>query len=420
MSPKKPMFKLRIPHSAEGDTAQKKTGRAKLILYVCLAVLALAVIIPLLKNLLSHPSIEAPETVLNVTAEEPQVRTVSCTTGVVGTVEAADHTTVLSKASGEVLEVRVKAGDTVQAGDILCVIDSDSLTGSRLTVDSASVSVSSAQTQLSAAEQTLQQAQLTYSRYQTLYESEDISLSELEQAQTQLEDAQRSVETARNSLEQAQISYSTASDSYNTLHDSLYVKATISGEVESVDVEVHDNISMQSSICTISCRDEMQLTCNVSSRIAEQNAVGDAVTVEQDDVTYNGTITEISSGADATTGLYTVKVALTDAQSLRSNTRAIANFCSASSDDALTIPLSAVSYSNGQAYVYVIQDGTAVQTYIDVGVYDDDYITVTSGLTSDSRVITGWSSSLSDGVSVTEEGAVTEEDAAAEQEVAAS
>lgn len=414
MPPKKPLFKLRIPRPAQGDRAQKKPGRARRILYVCLAVLALAVVIPFLKNLLFHPSMDAPETVLNVTAETPQVRAVSCTTGVVGTVEAADHTTVLSKASGEVLEVRVKAGDTVQAGDVLCVIDSDSLTGSRLSVDSASVSVSSAQTQLTAAEQTLQQAQLTYTRYQTLYESEDISLSELEQAQTQLEDARRSVETARNSLEQAQITYSTASDSYSTLRDSLYVRATISGEVESVDVEAHDNLSLQSPICTISCRDEMQLTCRVSSRIAQQNAAGDAVTVEQDGVVYDGTITEISSGADADTGLYTVRVALSDAQALRSNTRATANFCSARSDDALTVPLSAVSYANGQAYVYLIQDGAAVQTYIDVGVYDNDYITVTGGLTSDSRVITGWSSALSNGI------AVTEADAAAEQEVAAS
>ena len=382
--------------------AQNRPGRAKRILYLCLAVLALAVVIPILKNLLFHPGTDAPQAVLTVSAEMPQVRAVSCTAGVVGTVEAADRTTVLSKASGEVLEVCVKAGDTVQAGDVLCVIDSDSLTGSRLSVDSASVAVSSAQTQLTAAEQSLQQAQRTYTRYQTLYESEDISLSELEQSQNQLEDAERAVETARNSLEQAQISYSSASDSYSTLRDSLYVRASISGEVEHVNVEVHDNLSVQSPICTVSCKDEMQLTCRVSSRIAQQNTVGDAVAVEQDGVEYAGTITEISSGADADTGLYTVKVALSDAQALRSNTRATAYFRSAHSDDALTVPLGAVSYRSGQAYVYVIEDGIAVQTFIETGIYDDSYITFTGGLTADSRVITGWSSSLSDGMAVTE------------------
>ena len=149
-------------------------------------------------------------------------------------------------------------------------------------------------------------------------------------------------------------------------------------------------------------KDEMQLTCRVSSRIAQQNTVGDAVAVEQDGVEYAGTITEISSGADADTGLYTVKVALSDAQALRSNTRATAYFRSAHSDDALTVPLGAVSYRSGQAYVYVIEEGIAVQTFIETGIYDDSYITFTGGLTADSRVITGWSSSLSDGMAVTE------------------
>ena len=52
--------------------------------------------------------------------------------------------------------------------------------------------------------------------------------------------------------------------------------------------------------------------------------------------------------------------------------------------------------------MYVIEDGIAVQTFIETGIYDDSYITVTGGLTAGSRVITGWSSSLSDGMAVTE------------------
>lgn len=54
-------------------------------------------------------------------------------------------------------------------------------------------------------------------------------------------------------------------------------------------------------------------------------------------------------------------------------------------------------FDEGNAYVYVAQDGTAVRTEVTVGLYTADTIAVTSGLTAGDEVITTWSAGLKDG-----------------------
>ena len=57
-------------------------------------------------------------------------------------------------------------------------------------------------------------------------------------------------------------------------------------------------------------------------------------------------------------------------------------------------------FENGVAYVYIMQNGTAVRTNVTIGLYTADEIAVTSGLTPGDEVITTWSASLRDGSAV--------------------
>lgn len=67
---------------------------------------------------------------------------------------------------------------------------------------------------------------------------------------------------------------------------------------------------------------------------------------------------------------------------------------------AVLIPSDAMFFESGVSYVYVVQDGKAVRSDVTIGLYTADTIAVTSGLTLGDEVITTWSSSLRDGVSV--------------------
>ena len=60
-----------------------------------------------------------------VKAAVPARGDLSLTTGLTGTVEAADVVYIYAKASGDVTAVHVKAGDMVEQGQVLCEIDTE-------------------------------------------------------------------------------------------------------------------------------------------------------------------------------------------------------------------------------------------------------------------------------------------------------
>ena len=69
------------------------------------------------------PGGAAQESSTIVRAAVPTTGNLSLTTGLTGTVEAADVVYVYAKASGDVTDVLVKAGDVVEQGQVLMEID---------------------------------------------------------------------------------------------------------------------------------------------------------------------------------------------------------------------------------------------------------------------------------------------------------
>ena len=64
------------------------------------------------------------------------------------------------------------------------------------------------------------------------------------------------------------------------------------------------------------------------------------------------------------------------------------------------IPVDAVYYSGGNAYVYLYEDGKAKKASIEVGINDDDYVEVTDGLSADDLVVSTWSNNLYEGADI--------------------
>ena len=64
--------------------------------------------------------------------------------------------------------------------------------------------------------------------------------------------------------------------------------------------------------------------------------------------------------------------------------------------DVLTVPVDAVNYDNGKAFVYCYDNGAAKKVMIEAGIYDAQTMEVKSGLTAGDQVITTWSNELVD------------------------
>ena len=103
---------------------------------------------------------------------------------------------------------------------------------------------------------------------------------------------------------------------------------------------------------------------------------------------------------DAQVGQFRVKAIIDGAQDLPDGLAVELTTTAHQVTGAVLIPSDAMFFESGVSYVYVVQDGKAVRSDVTIGLYTADTIAVTSGLTLGDEVITTWSSSLRDGVSV--------------------
>lgn len=194
--------------------------------------------------------------------------------------------------------------------------------------------------------------------------------------------------------------------------DMYTLTAPIDGVIEAVNVEAHDFASPGNPAFVISNKDTMTVTFGVSEGIRGTLKVGQKIEVERNDKIYSATITEIGSMIDQTTGLFMIKSCVStpdDSLLTGSTVKVIADTYSKSG--VLLIPYDAVYYDDSQPYVYVADGDVAKRRDIETDIFDEQTITVVSGLTEEDRLITSWSANLRDGavisaqeVSKTEDG----------------
>lgn len=346
----------------------------KILIGVVVIGAACAIIIP--RALRKEPFAEAvADPVVEIT--KPEIRDISLETALVGKVEPEDVVYVYPKASGEVTEVRIKAGELVEEGELLCVVDTKQVEGAKSSLDSASLALSQAKEELS--------------RQTILYQGGGIS----EQAYKQYQD----------NVTSAQIAYDNAKTNYDNQVSYSQITAPISGIVELCNIEVFDQIAPSDLICVISGPTARVVSFSVTERIRGYLREGDAIAVEKDGNQYDGEITEISYMADTETGLYKVKARLDvgDSETVLSTGSSVKLYVtSEKSEGAMAVPVDAVYYDGGLSYVYTYDAETESlhKIQVETGTADDEWIEIRSGIDPDTQVLTTWSSELYEGTKV--------------------
>lgn len=190
-------------------------------------------------------------------------------------------------------------------------------------------------------------------------------------------------------------------DSANMQLDYYKVTAPISGVVEAININPHDMASQGSPAYVISNKETMQVTFYVTEDVMKNLKTGEQISVDRNGEVYPAVVTEISTTVSQQTGLFEIKANINvGSEKLFSGTSVKISLVAEQVDQTMLIPFDAVYYSNGEPYVYCIVNGTAKQTFIETGLYDEKNIEIVSGLTKEDKVITSWSPSLSDGVAV--------------------
>lgn len=307
-----------------------------------------------------------------VKAEKPVTGSISLTSGLTGTVEASDSVNVYAKTQGDVTAVMVMAGDTVTPGQTLCEIDTEQVASAKIAMDSAQLSLSEAQSDLS--------------RMQILYNGGDLSDQEYQQYTNKVQSAKLQYESKKLLYDQ-QIEYST-------------VTAPIGGKIESVDIEVHDRVSQSALLCVIAGQGEKRVSFYVTERMMQNIKVGDKLEIQKNGKAYEAYISEISSMVDPDVGFFKVKAELQDGVAIATGSTIKLNLVTEHSENVMTVPVDAIYYAEGKAYVYVYKEGIVNRVGVEVGLYDSDKAEILTGLTKDDMVISTWSSNLYEGAKV--------------------
>jgi membrane fusion protein (multidrug efflux system) len=207
----------------------------------------------------------------------------------VGTVRAVQEVFVASKILARVVEVRVKAGQAVEAGEVLVVLDDADL----------KARLEQAQAAEQAAAARLEQARIDFDRGKRLQAKQAIPQADFERLATEYRAAAAELERARQAVREAEI-----------FLDYATVRAPIEGTIVDKRVNAGDTVTPGQVLVTMYNPKNMQMIATVRESLAQRLSVGQRVPARLDtlDLQCEGTISEIVPEAQAESRTFQVKV----------------------------------------------------------------------------------------------------------------
>ena len=272
-----------------------------------------------------------------------------------GTLQPVRQATVKAKVSGDVRQITVRDGDSVQVGQMLVRVDTADL----------DARVLERQGQLQSAKAQLALAEKTNAMNQKLLKQNFISQNASDNAESSLEVAKGNVQASEAQLRVAQ----------NALKDSV-ATAPLTGIVAKRHVQPGEKVAFDSPLVTIVDLKDMELQALVPSGDIPELSPGMTVDLSVDGFTdrkFTGRIERINPSTEAGTRAILVFVGIPNpAQALRGGMFATGRIALAAGAPVPTLPATAVRTEAGQSYVWTIQDGKLAKRVVLVGRRDED------------------------------------------------
>ena len=212
------------------------------------------------------------------------------------------------------------------------------------------------------------------------------------------EDLTEAIQSAAETLRSAELNMDNLQEAMNN----YTVTSPISGTIIEKNAKAGDALTAGADLCTIYDLSYLVMVINVDELQVSDISVGQSVQVTADavpDKTYTGTVTRVSmkGSSNGGTTTYPVTVRIDETEGLRPGMNANAEIVIAEAKNALAVPNAAIVRGG---YVLVTKDSpsaanadpdmTAPEGYVyvpvKIGVSDDDYTQIISGVTGNDAV----------------------------------
>ena len=309
------------------------------------------------------------------------------TTALMGTVQPSDTYYITPKVAGELVEIYVQNGQSVEEGAPIAKIDNQKQ------IDAAKSQMEAANASVQAASQQAATAQDAVNRMTPLYESGDISVQSYNQTANSAKAAASQVDAAKAQAASAKLNY-------ETQVEFATVTAPAAGVVQNQNMTLHGMVSQSSQLCVITGTGAKVVKFNVTEDVLQNLTMGQTVTVEKNGTSYSGMITKLTKLVDPQSGLFPVEATLSGAGALSDGSSTKLSLVAAKADHALLVPVDAVYYSGGNPYVYTYENGLVKRVFITTGISDNQYYEVTDGLDGTEQIVNSWTDDIYDGAEV--------------------
>ncbi|MCF8428859.1 MAG: efflux RND transporter periplasmic adaptor subunit [Bacteroidia bacterium] len=316
----------------------------------------------------SGAKIESREKIINVAISTIETSKYNHFITVQGRVDGDENATISAKVPGLVLNVLVKPGSVVKAGQVLAEFDGNAI-----------------RKQIQPLETNLVFLTDLYNKQKALWDKQIGSEIQYKQAKTNKEALEQNIAAMREQL-------------------SMYkITATVNGTIDVVNLKV-GQMAMPGLPCfTIINFNKLKVKADVAETFANKIKEGNLVQVEFPDIekTITSKITYSGKGISALNRTFGVEVALPSDNSYLPNMIAVLKIIDYSKENAIVIPVNCIqnSQEGTNVYVAVTENGKTIakKHLVKVGSTYNDKAEILSGLEIGEKLITVGYGDLNDG-----------------------
>lgn len=325
------------------------------------------------------PPAGAIERAFSVTVQHPELRDVDYVLTALGSVESIHHPTISAEASGQIVNVAISEGQSVEAGQLLAGIDN---TLHRIEAEKA-------EAELKRATVLLENQREEVTRLKRLAQTQSVSQDQLEDQQAQLAVLQAQRDVVEKQRDQARY-----------LESKTRVLAPQAGLIARRHISLGDYVTQGTPLFDLVSVGRLKARLSFPEHDAANIAIGKVVMLTSPaapGVTAIGEVTGINPQISIHNRAIEITVEFDNPGGWLPGASVDATVIVDTHADALTLPPTSVVTRGEQDVVFLVDNGRAVQRPVILGWREVDWVEITSGVNVGDRVVVQGAALISDG-----------------------
>jgi len=362
---------------------------------------------------------------ITVQTEKAARRDITQLVSATGIINPVYLVTITPEVTGEIVELPVKEGDRVRKNQLLIRIKPDSYVAQR---DRSKANLESAQATLGMKKIEKDFIESNYKRTEQLYREGISNKQELDKMQSDLASSIAQLAAQKAFVQQAQATLKESGESLNK----TAIYSPMDGTISKLNVELGERVlgsgfSQGTDLMTVADLGKMEAIVDVDENDVVLVKIGDTAKIELDafkNKVYNGVVTQIANSAKTTAAgtqeevvNFPIKIALNEFNAqVRPGMSCNADIEVETKNNVLTIPIQSVTARSAEAapaekpaaggemafgkiskkkqskpkeVVFVLDKKTVAMKEVKIGISDNEFIEVISGLKAGDEVVSG-------------------------------